>query len=78
MVDYVADLKQRQFIVADRNVSMIQLQVIGNIKDNIRIGVIGAEVRTNGSLVVNLSSEQALALGKELMNLARKGRFILS
>jgi hypothetical protein len=75
MVDYVADLKQRPFILADRTVSTIQLQVLGNIKDHIRIGVVGCDVRSDGSVVVNLAPDQAQALAKELMNLARKGRF---
>jgi hypothetical protein len=75
MVDYVADLKRRPFILADRTVSTIQLQVLGNIKDHIKIGVTGAEVRSDGSVVVNLAPDQAQALAKELMSLARKGRF---
>ena len=75
MVDYVADLKKRPFILADRAVSTIQLQVLGNIKDHIKIGVVGADVRSDGSLVINLTPDQAQSLAKELMNLARKGRF---
>ena len=62
MVDYVTDLKQRPFILAGHTVSMLQLQVLGCIKDNIKIGVTGAEVRTNGSLVVNFTPDQAQAL----------------
>jgi hypothetical protein len=75
MVDYVTDLKRRPFILADRTVSTIQLQVLGNIKDHIKIGIRGCDVRSDGSLVINLAPDQAQALAKELMNLARKGRF---
>lgn len=76
MVDYVADIKlKRPFILADRTVSAIQLQVLGNIKDHIKIGVVGADVRSDGSVVINLEPGQAQALARELMNLARKGRF---
>jgi len=76
MVNYVADLKQRPFILADRTVSMIQLQVLGCIKDHIRIGVAGADVRSDGSVIVNFTPDQAQALAKELMNLARKSRYM--
>jgi hypothetical protein len=74
-MDYVTDIKRRPLILADRTISAIQLQVLGNIKDNIRIGVTGAEVRSDGSVVINFAPDQAQALAKELMNLARKGRF---
>ncbi len=75
-MDYVADIKLRKpFILADRTISAIQLQVIGNIKDHIRIGIAGADVRSDGSVVINFEPDQAQALAKELMNLARKGRF---
>ena len=77
MVDYVTDLKCRPFVLAGRTVSAIQLQVLGNIKDNIRLGIAGADVRSDGSLVVNLAPDQAQALAKELMSLARKGRRFL-
>ena len=75
MVDYVADLKRRPFVLAGRNISTIQLQVLGCIKDHIRIGVTGAETRSDGSVVVNFTPDQAQALAKEMMALARKGRF---
>lgn len=75
MVDHVADLKRTPFILADRAVTTIQLQVLGNIKDHIRIGIKDAEVRSDGSVIVNIAPDQAQALGKELMILARKGRF---
>jgi hypothetical protein len=76
MTDYVTDIQlKRPFILADRTVSAIQLQVLGNIKDHIKIGVVGADVRSDGSVVINLEPGQAQALAKELMNLARKGRF---
>ncbi len=76
MTDYVQDIQlKRPFILADRTVSAIQLQVLGNIKDHIKIGVVGADVRSDGSVVINLEPGQAQALAKELMNLARKGRF---
>jgi hypothetical protein len=74
-MDYVTDIKRRPFILADRTVSTIQLQVLGNIKDHIRLGIAGAEVRSDGSLVINLAPDQAQAVAKELLNLARKGRF---
>jgi len=75
MVDYVADLKRRPFVLADRTVSTIQMQVLGNIKDYVRIGIKGCDVRSDGSVVVNLAPDQAQALAKELMSLARKGGF---
>lgn len=75
MVDHVADLKRTPFVLAGRTISTIQLQVLGNIKDNIRIGVRDVETRSDGSVVVNLTPDQAQALGKELLALARKGRF---
>ena len=75
MVDHVADLRRTPFILADRAVTTIQLQVLGCIKDHIRIGIKGADVRADGTLIVNIAPEQAMALAKELMNLARKGRF---
>ena len=75
-MDYVADIKLRKpVILADRTISTIQFQVLGNIKDHIRIGIVGADVRSDGSVVINFAPDQAQALAKELMNLARKGRF---
>ena len=65
-MDHVADLKRTPFILAGRAVSTIQLQVLGNIKDHIR---------SEGSVIINLAPNQAQALGKELRDLARKGRF---
>jgi len=74
-MDHVADLKRTPFILAGRAVRTIQLQVLGNIKDHIRIGLRECEVRSDGSVIINLAPNQAQALGKELMDLARKGRF---
>jgi hypothetical protein len=74
MVDHVLDLKRQPFILAGRTVSTIQLQVLGCIKDHIRIGVRDAEVRSDGSVIINLAPDQAKALGNELLALARKGR----
>lgn len=75
MVDHVLDIKRKPFIVAGRTVETVQLQVLGNIKDNIRIGVRDAEVRSDGSVVINLTPDMAQSLAKELVNLSRKGRF---
>jgi hypothetical protein len=75
MVDHVADLKRTPFVLAGRTVSMIQLQVIGCIKDYIRMGLKDADVRSDGSVVVTITPDQAKALGNELLALARKGRF---
>jgi len=75
MTDHVADLKRTPFVLAGRTIAVIQLQVLGNIKDNIRIGIRDAEVRSDGSVVVNLTPDLATQLAKELLNLARKGHF---
>lgn len=74
-MDHVLDINRRPFVLAGRTVSTIQLQVLGNIKDNIKIGIRDAEVLSDGRVVVNLTPDLATALAKELMNLARKGRF---
>jgi hypothetical protein len=76
MVDHVLDLKRTPFILADRNVTTIQLQVLGAIRDSIRIGMAkGVDVRSDGSVIVNISPDMASKIAHELLNLARKGRF---
>jgi putative intracellular protease/amidase len=39
------------------------------------MGIRNCDVHSDGSLVINLTPDQAQSLAKELMNLARKGRF---
>jgi len=75
MVDHVLDLKRTPFILADRTISTLQLQVLGCIKDHIRIGLRDVETRSDGSVVINLTPDMAIAMAKELMALARKGKF---
>lgn len=68
---FTLDPKQ-PFILAGREVRTIQLQVLGHIQENIRLGVEGVEVTRDGRVVVNLTPEFALAMARELVNLARK------
>lgn len=74
-MDHVLDKNRRPFILAGRTISTIQLQVLGNIKDNIKIGVRDAEALSDGRVVVNLTPDLATSLANELLNLAKKGRF---
>jgi hypothetical protein len=74
VVDHVLDLKRTPFILAGREINTIQLQVLGAIKDHIRIGLKGVETRSDGSVIVNIAPSQAEALGKELLILAGKAR----
>jgi hypothetical protein len=84
MVDHVAPLGRfilarapKPVLVSDREVEKLQLRVLGNIQDNISLGLRDCEVK-NGTLVINLTPDMAMAAAKELMQLARiaKGRII--
>jgi hypothetical protein len=75
MVDHVLDLKRTPFVMAGRAINTIQIQVLGAIKEPIRMGLRDCDVRSDGSVIINIAPDQAQALGKELLALARKGRF---
>ena len=70
MVDYVTDLERTPFVLSGRTVEALHLRVLGNIKDHIRIGLQGVDVKADGTAIVNLTPDQAIAVAKELTQLA--------